>query len=160
VEKGSVDLQSKENEMAPRSTSVYTVLFALGTLLWTRQEPLQGQTSPCLTAQPRAGNFIYGLRKQYSRVGADSIGWKANGIPYATGSAITLVSDSTTCAAALNAYNTTAASEGSTHTATQVYVARIGTSGYVVMTTQFAVGEWTVWYYFDNDWNLKTSVMG
>jgi hypothetical protein len=122
--------------------------------------PVLGQSSPCLSAQPTAGNFIHSLRRHYAQIGADSTAWKANGTPYATGSAITLVTDSTTCASALDAYNTASGRAGTEDAATQVYVARIGTTGYVVTTTQGATGDWLTFYYFDNDWHFKTSAMG
>jgi hypothetical protein len=121
---------------------------------------LLGQSNPCLTAEPRAEAFINGLRQQYEDIGADSTAWQAHGAPFATGSAITLVTDSTTCAAALTAYNTASGRAGTDDAATQVYVARIGTTEYVVMTTQRASGEWVTLYFFDSDWHLKDSLLG
>ena len=130
-------------------------LFLGAGLLACRPPPALGQTSACLTTEPRATSFLGSVRHWYGLVGADSSQWKANGFPFATGSAITLVTDTATCSLAVTAYNQASGRAGTARAVTQVYVAKVGSTGYVVTTTQGATGEWTSYLTFDKRWRSK-----
>jgi hypothetical protein len=41
-----------------------------------------------------------------------------------------------------------------------LFVARIGSSGYVIMHPRDNIGEWQAHLYFDNQWVYKSSVAG
>jgi hypothetical protein len=118
--------------------------------------PLVGQTTTaCITKDPDKTYFITTLRIMYDSVGADSVAWKANGYPFATGAAISLVTSKSTCSSALAAYN-----RQSRRAVTQVLVAKLGSTGYVVMSPQDRTGEWGSYMWFDTKWSFKGTLAG
>jgi hypothetical protein len=79
--------------------------------------------------------------------GSDSARLVQQGLPYKPTGGISLVTDSATCAAVVNAYNST--SSDSTTMIKRAYVLRVGTANYA------AVGEHKpgVYVYFDNSYH-------
>jgi len=126
---------------------------------------LSGCTPPSLAAQTvscytglEADAFAALTRRKYAAVGADSIGWKANGFPFATGNAIQLVTDPAVCDSAVAAVNQLRSSWGMTGTIVKAFVVKIGISGYVVSTIEDAAGEFRPNYWFDSAWTLKQTI--
>lgn len=103
---------------------------------------LSAQGPPCLTNADTAATHIRQVTMAVT--GGDSARLVRQGLPYRPSGGICLVTDSATCAAVLNAYNSTWSD--STRTVAHAYVLRVGTSNYV------AVGENrpSVYVYFDN----------
>lgn len=105
---------------------------------------LSAQSSPCLTNADTAATHI--KQVTMSLTGGDSARLVQQGLPYRP-TGISLVTDSATCAAVVNAYNST--SHDSTTMVTRAYVLRVGT------TTYAAIGEHRsgVYVYFDNTYH-------
>lgn len=123
--------------------------------------PVLGQSSACLTADPLGGSFIGSLQALYADPRIDSVKWKAQGFPFATGTAISLVTDSRICASAVKAFNQASQRANTPGAVTQVYVAKIGSGGYVVMSSQeTGPGEWRSYYWFTTKWVLKQQMAG
>src|SRR5690349_19351011 len=80
------------------------VMLIMAGALACRPPAVLGQSGACLTADPMGGAFIGSMRRLYANPAIDSIQWKQGGFPFATGSAITLVTSNSTCSAALKAY--------------------------------------------------------
>lgn len=115
-----------------------------------------GQSNSCLTAVPDGTIFLGSLRRLYADPTIDSVKWKSAGFPFATGSAISLVTDNRICSAAVKAFNDASKLTGTPDAVSQVYVAKIGSTGYVVMTPQEnPPGEWHTGYWFTTKWVLK-----
>ena len=144
--------------MTCRCRSILLNVSLCATLLGSQAPGALSQSGACLTAEPRASAFIAGVRHMYSLAGADSLRWKAH-VPFASGSAIALVTDNATCVLAVAAYNKASGRAGTTYATTKVYVAKIGATGYVVTTTQGATGEWTSHYTFDKRWRLVPGII-
>lgn len=89
----------------------------------------QAQSSPCLT-QPDSASKFARLTSGIFRF-ADSTTAVTAGHPWARSANIQLVTDSTTCAAAVAAYNQLGAS-GTPLEATAAYVFAIGSTGYAL----------------------------
>ena len=137
------------------SLRLLRIVAAIALAVACRPPSALGQGGACLTSQTSADTFLSKLRKLYGRVGADSAQWKTAGFPFATGSAITLVSNSATCDSAVTAYNTAEGITGTQYAVSQLYVARIGTMGYVASPAQRLNSEWTTYVWFDNTWVFK-----
>jgi hypothetical protein len=139
-----------------RLLSVFRIATAL---LVTGPVAISAQTSPCLTTSPDAETFITSVQAAYGSFGADSVDWKAGGNPFAPIDSISLVTDSLVCAAAVSAYNSHFNYTGAA-AVQALFVARIGSSGYVIMHPRDNIGEWQAHLYFDNQWVYKSSVAG
>jgi hypothetical protein len=133
----------------------------LGAALGSVPPAALGQSSACLTAEPHGSTFVGNLRSLYADSRIDSLRWKAEGFPFATGTAISLVTDHKTCTSAVKAFNQASQRANTPGAVSQVYVARIGSSGYVVMTPQeTGPGEWYSNYWFTTKWVLKQRMVG
>lgn len=137
------------------SLRLLRILAALMLVVACRPPSVLGQGGSCLTSQASADVFLGTVRKLYSQVGADSVQWKATGFPFATGSAITLVTSTATCDSAVTAYNTAAGTTGTQYAVSQLYVARIGTMGHVATPTKGPSNERTTYIWFNNQWDFK-----
>jgi hypothetical protein len=111
------------------------------------------QTSSCLTSESGSTAFIGQLRRLYSNTSIDSSTWKQQGFPFATGNAIALVTNDSTCAVGAEAYLQAGGRQG----VTQAFVAAIGTTGYVVAPPSTGPG---VLYWFDSNWTFKQRAQG
>ena len=133
-----------------------TGVFAAVVSLASGAGRLAGQVSSCLTAEPDASNYISVLLGSYTAFGADSTLWLAGGSPFSTDSAaITLVTDSSTCALAVAAYNVHYNLAGGT-AVPALFVVRVGTTGYVTIDPNDRAGEWIQATYWDSNWAFKT----
>lgn len=120
-----------------------------------------GQSGACLTAEPMRSGFLGSVRFIYEDPKIDSIKWKAAGFPFARGAAITIVTTNNTCKSAVAAFNKQSGRTGTPQAVTQVYVAKIGSTGYVVMTPQEGTnGEWQTHYWFNTKWVFKQEMGG
>jgi hypothetical protein len=138
-----------------------SALLLLGAALGCVPPAALGQSSACLTADPRGSTFIGNLRALYADPRIDSLRWKAEGFPFATDTAIRLVTDNETCLSAVTAFNQASQRIGTPGAVTQVYVARVGSTGYVVMSPQeTGPGEWYTNYWFTPKWVLKQQMAG
>jgi hypothetical protein len=118
-------------------------------------------SSACLTADPLASSFVGSVRALYSDPRIDATKWLAAGFPYATGNSISLVTNSKTCESAVQAFNQASQRANTPQAVTQVYVAKIGSTGYVVMSSQeTGPGEWRSYYWFTTKWILKQQMAG
>ena len=118
-----------------------------------------GHSSACLTADP--GAFIGNLRAYYADPRIDSLRWKAAGFPFATDTAIRLVTNNRTCTSAVKAFNQASQRINTPGAVTQVYVARVGSTGYVAMSPQeTGPGEWYTEFWFTLKWVLKQQMAG
>jgi hypothetical protein len=138
--------------MNPRDllTGSVSLLAALVVAVACRPPAALGQSPVCSTAEPGASLLIGGLRRLYENPAIDSAAWKQGGMPFARGSAITLVTNDSTCAAALQAYNQLGGSPVS-----QVYVAAVGTTGYVVRAPLPGGGSAGMTW-LDSNWIFKS----
>jgi hypothetical protein len=119
------------------------------------------QSSACLSADPLASSFVSSVRALYADPRIDSTKWKSSGFPFTTGAAISLVTDNKTCASAVKAFNQSSKRANTPQAVTQLYVARIGSTGYVVMFPQeTGPGEWRTYYWFTTRWVLKQQMAG
>lgn len=111
------------------------------------------QTSYCRTAADTAGSFLASLKGSYDVV--DTVWMKSQGQPFAAPTAITLVTQSNTCKAAVAAYNQ---ASGITPALTSVYVAALGKQGFVVMNPREQAGEFQAMWVFDTKWAMKQRI--
>jgi hypothetical protein len=79
-------------------------LLVLGAALGCVPPAALGQSSACLTADPSGITFIGNLRAYYADPRIDSLRWKAANFPFATDTAIRLVTDNKTCTSAVKAF--------------------------------------------------------
>jgi hypothetical protein len=134
-------------------------LLVLGAALGCVPPAALGQSSVCLTADPSGSTFIGNLRAYYADPRIDSLRWKAASFPFATDTAIRLVTDNKTCTSAVKAFNQASQRANTPGAVTQVYVARIGSTGYVVMSPQeTGPGEWYTHFWFTSKWVLKQQI--
>jgi hypothetical protein len=131
-----------------RAILLLIVLVGLPTLL-----PTAAVAQACRTASDTAGSFELQLKGLYTN--ADSTSLVAQGHPYARPTAISLVTDTLVCAAAVAAFNTKPG--GSISSA---FVYRLGTSGYAVVEPIDKAGEWTMMHIYNASWVFKLSVGG
>ena len=133
-----------------------SIVLTSAVVLAASARRLSAQASPCLTTEPGASHYLSFVRGSYTSFGADSTLWQAGGSPFSTDSAaITLVTDSTTCASAVTAYNAHYDLAGET-AARALLVVRVGTSGYVTIDPGDRAGEWIQATYWDANWAFKT----
>jgi hypothetical protein len=111
------------------------------------------QASACRTDPDTAGVLVGRLKVAYAVM--DTTRLRAQGDPVAVPSDIVLVTDSTTCAAGVTAYNAT-----NGRGVTSAYVVALGESGFVVVDPQDRTGELLMMYVFDSQWRFKTAVGG
>ena len=138
-----------------------SALLLLGAALGCVPPAALGQSSACLTADARGSTLIGKLRALYSDPRIDSLRWKAAGFPFATDTAIRLVTDNRTCTSAVKAFNQASQRINTPGAVTQVYVARVGSTGYVVMSPQeTGPGEWYTNFWFTLKWVLKQQMAG
>jgi hypothetical protein len=118
-------------------------LTSLALIIMPTRRSAQG--SPCLTNADTAARYINQVTTALT--GGDSTRLVQQGLPYRPSGGISLVTDSATCAAVVNAYNST--SPDSTTMVTRAYVLRVGNSNYAT------VGENKpgVFVYFDNTYH-------
>lgn len=130
--------------------------FIICLVTWGCTPPrLLAQSHACSADQDVGNSFLASVRLAYSDVRSDSIGWQASDFPFATGEDIQLVTSGPTCSAAVSAINQQYAAWGTQVVVSEVWVVRIGTTGYVVTTNEGAAHGRRPWYYFDEQWVFK-----
>jgi hypothetical protein len=124
-------------------------------LLWAALTTgsVEAQGSSCRAAADTAGPFVASLQGSYD--GMDTVWMKSQGLPYATPDAIKLVTQSSTCKAAVAAYNQ---ATGITPPLASVYVAALGKKGYVVMNPKEHAGDYQAMWVFDTQWTMKRHI--
>ena len=128
--------------------------WALATALISLQPvTVRAQTSPCRTNSDTAAKVIALVEATVTK--SDSALLVREGIPYKPVGGVTLETDSTTCAAAINAYNGLAPADSSTHLQ-QAYVLRVGTSVFALMPRP----PRDVAYYLSSAFAILTSIVG
>ncbi len=134
---------------------VIAILFPI--LLGCALPSLGAQTSSCLTDAAGAAREV-GFAKDLLQ-NSDSAALAARGFPFATATQITLVTDDSICAQALDAYNAHLP-PGSDDRAGQAYLVRLSGNGYVVVVPSDTTGEFLMRHVYDAAWILKASIAG
>lgn len=91
---------------------------------------------------------------------ADSASLAAHGYPFARPSAVSLITNSATCAAAITAYNAAANTSGTPDSIASAYVFGLGSTGWVVVNPADKAGDYLLYHIFNAGWILKESLGG
>lgn len=123
----------------------------------TKAAQASAQSSACRTSADTASLLVNRLKIAYAS--SDTAYLRTQGDPFAAPSAISLVTNSTTCKAAVSAYNKTHGLSGSS-ALKSAYVIALGTAGYVVVNPSETAGEYTLMFVYDAAWKFKRAVEG
>jgi hypothetical protein len=133
---------------------LYSRLLLLLALLSGASAPtLRGQANSCRTDADTAAFFVARVKQMYAA--SDTAYLKTQGDPVAAPNDIVLVTNQTTCSAGLSVYNT-----GSGRSLGSAYVVAVGSQGFVLIDPAVRMGEFTILYIYDMQWQLKRSIAG
>lgn len=117
--------------------------------------PVQRMTSVCAATDSYATGEVSSFRNIVRSSDPDTVAWRnVVHLPAAADTDVVAVSDSTTCARGLAAYN----SALSDTTVSSVYLIRVSTS-YVASNPQLRTGEYVQHFVFDSAFVLRSQIM-
>jgi hypothetical protein len=130
------------------------ILSAVATIALTAALGTPGRmdAGPCLTDSD--GSLLATRKIQLYMLRLDSTKLATQGLLPADTAAVSIVTDSTTCAGAVAAYNARVSQRPALNIVDAVYVVQAGPSRYVVHSPVNQQGEFTAYMVFENLWHL------